>query len=125
MPYFSAYSSSKAAILRLTDTLALETKEYSISVFAISVGPARTEIMAHIMNSNAGQKWFPEGQTWLSKPEVWVPVERAGELVGFLASGKADVLSGRLFGSSDNEAELVRRAEEIQKGDLYTLRLRK
>jgi hypothetical protein len=81
--------------------------------------------MAHIMNSNAGQKWFSEGQTWLSKPEVWVPVERAGELVVFLASGKADVLSGRLFGSSDNEAELVRRAEEIQKGDLYTLRLRK
>ena len=125
IPYFSAYPSSKSAILRFTDTLALETQEYGISVFALVIGPARTGMMAHIIESDAGQKWFPEGQTWLSEPERWVPVERGGQLAVFLASGKADVLSGRLFDDSDNEAELVRHSDEIKKNDLYTLRMRK
>jgi NAD(P)-dependent dehydrogenase (short-subunit alcohol dehydrogenase family) len=37
-PHFSAYTTSKAAVIRLSEILAAETKEYDISVFAIHPG---------------------------------------------------------------------------------------
>lgn len=42
----------------------------------------------------------------------------------FLVSGRADPLSGRLIRAQDSGDELVRRAEEIQRDDLYTVTLR-
>ena len=42
----------------------------------------------------------------------------------FLASGRADVLSGRVINVQDTEADLLKRIVEIQERDLYTLRLR-
>ena len=53
-----------------------------------------------------------------------VPPERAAQLVLFLASGKADALSGCYFSVRYDLAEMVSRAEEIREGELYTLRLR-
>jgi NAD(P)-dependent dehydrogenase (short-subunit alcohol dehydrogenase family) len=50
--------------------------------------------------------------------------ERAAQLVVFLASGDGDWLSGRCLSVSDDVAELGRRTEEIQRHDLYVLRLR-
>ena len=41
-----------------------------------------------------------------------------------LASGRAYAMTGRHINVSDDEADLLRRAEEIQKNDLYILRLR-
>jgi hypothetical protein len=52
------------------------------------------------------------------------PINRSAEMLLFLASGRADALSGRFIRVQDNEEELVRRAEEIQKSDLHTLTLR-
>jgi hypothetical protein len=42
----------------------------------------------------------------------------------FLVSGRADALSGRFIRTQDNEEELLRRAEEIQRDDLHTVTLR-
>jgi len=41
-----------------------------------------------------------------------------------LASGRADALSGRYLTAYDDLAELIGRAAEIRRDDLYTLRLR-
>ena len=41
-----------------------------------------------------------------------------------LASGRADALSGRYLTAYDDVEELIGRAAEIQRDDLYTLRLR-
>ena len=40
----------------------------------------------------------------------------------FLASGKADALTGRHINSTDSLEELIGRADEIVQEDLYTLR---
>jgi hypothetical protein len=53
-----------------------------------------------------------------------VPPERSARLVVWLATGRADQLSGRYLTVDDNLETLVARAEEIQQADLYTLRLR-
>ena len=43
----------------------------------------------------------------------------------YLVSGKGDSLSGRHISWDDAEDELTSRADEIEKEDLYVLRLRK
>src|SRR5262245_46759765 len=42
VPFVSAYSCGKAALLRLTDSIALETRGHGVSVFAISPGNVQT-----------------------------------------------------------------------------------
>jgi hypothetical protein len=59
-------------------------------------------------------------------PSVWTPIERAGEVCVFLASGQADQLTGRyIHVREDDVHEMVARADEIVEHDLYTLRLRR
>jgi len=52
------------------------------------------------------------------------PIERCTQMLLFLVSGRADALSGRFIRTGDNEDELTRRAEEIQRNDLHTVTLR-
>ena len=44
MPYYDAYSASKAAIVRLTENFALELEQFNISVTAISPGAVNTKM---------------------------------------------------------------------------------
>ena len=112
-PPYSAYSTSKAALIRLTDSLAEMTADQGICVFGISPGMVKTA-MTDAM------------PVMRSKPEAdWVAPELAAELCVFLASGQADRLSGRYVHVLDDIRELVRRAEEIEASDLYALRVRK
>jgi hypothetical protein len=53
-----------------------------------------------------------------------VPPARAANLVVPLASGQAGALSGCCIDVRDDVAAMVQRAEEIQKDELYALRLR-
>ena len=117
MPYLTGYDCSKVAITRLTHFLASETKNHSISVFAISIGPTPTEMMMYLIDSPDGRKWFPDLHDWAE--QNWQPLESAGPLVTFLASGKADVLTGRWVGPEDDLPELIRRIDEIEHGQLY------
>jgi hypothetical protein len=54
-----------------------------------------------------------------------VTPEVVAELVMYLASGKADRLSGRLFSVNENLDEIVRRAGEVESDNLYVLRSRR
>jgi NAD(P)-dependent dehydrogenase (short-subunit alcohol dehydrogenase family) len=118
-PYMSPYGSAKAAVLHLTNSLAAETKDYGISVFAVTPGTVHTGLTEDIMRAAAGQE-LPH--QLVSKK--WIPAERVGELAVFLAAGKADSLSGRFLHVLDPVADLVERADEVERDDLYVLRLR-
>ncbi|GAC1629568.1 MAG: glucose 1-dehydrogenase [Chloroflexota bacterium] len=118
-PYGSAYGTSKAAVLHLTNSLAAETAEFGISVFAISPGRVHTQMADEIERDEARRKWLPEPSS-----QPWSPPERAAGLVVFLAGGHADRLSGRYIHVSTDLTAMMDRAEEIERDDLYTLRLR-
>jgi NAD(P)-dependent dehydrogenase (short-subunit alcohol dehydrogenase family) len=123
-PYSTAYRCSKAAVLRFTDCLALEIKDYGISVFAVHPGTVRTAMTEDLLESEAGQKWMPTFQkTFDNKQDV--SSERCAELIVTLASGKADALTGRYIQVFDDIDDMVLRSKEILHDDLYTLRLRK
>ena len=110
---YSAYSVSKAALLRLTDCLAEMTTAHGIHVFAISPGLVKTEMTLGLPIYQD----VPDSE--------WIPAERAAELCLFLACGKADQLSGRYVHVTDDIAEMVAHAHEIVEKDLHVLRMRK
>ena len=118
-----AKAGERGAIVRLTETLAVETRAHHIPIFAIYPGLVRTTIMEEILQSEAGQRWMPEARTRFEEGRD-VPPERAAQLVVFLASGQGDGLSGRCLYVHYDVAELAQRAETIQRDGLYVLRLR-
>jgi len=120
--YLSAYSSSKAGVMRLTDCLAAEAAPHGVRVFAISPGLVRTAMSEFVAHSPEGRKWRPEVAPVLAQ---WTQgPERAARLVVRLASGLADSLSGRFVGVNDDLDDLVKRADEIARDDLAVLRFR-
>jgi NAD(P)-dependent dehydrogenase (short-subunit alcohol dehydrogenase family) len=125
--YTSAYAVSKAALIRLGENLAAETGEHGISVFNIDPGFVRTAMTEAAAASTGDQKWRG-GRMRRSLtgegPLAPIPPQRAAELVLFLASGRADALSGCFISVHDDVAEMARRADEIQRDGLHTLRLR-
>lgn len=123
LPYMSAYVTSKASLIRFSEVLADEVRPHGISVFAIQPGSVRTRMAEQILSASAGKNWF----SWLE--QVYergddVTPEPATRLILFLASGAADSLSGRFFNITDDPKEVVGRAEEILKNDLYAMRVR-
>jgi len=124
-PYAAAYAIGKCAVIRFSENLAAETKEHGIGVFSIHPGFVRTAMVEAIARSPEDEKWFGG---WARKSLAAghdVPSERAANLVVLLASGQADALSGCYIEVGDDVAGMVLRAEEVQRDELYTLRLRK
>jgi NAD(P)-dependent dehydrogenase (short-subunit alcohol dehydrogenase family) len=119
-PYHSGYAASKAALLRLTEHQAAELAPYGVAVFAINPGLVFTAMPERF--------WAPEGQRWLQwargvYEERAIPPERAAQLCVYLASGKADGLSGRYIDVYLDIEELVGRVAEVRERDLFTLRM--
>jgi NAD(P)-dependent dehydrogenase (short-subunit alcohol dehydrogenase family) len=123
IPYITAYVTSKAALVRLTDCLAAEVKANGLAVFAINPGAVRTDMTERALNSDEGKKWTPwVGEMFAAGQDV--PPECAADLVTFLASGQANSLSGCYISVEDDVLDMVLRAEQIQHDDLHKMRLR-
>jgi NAD(P)-dependent dehydrogenase (short-subunit alcohol dehydrogenase family) len=123
---FSAYCTSKTALIRFSECLAIENKEYGISVFAINPGNVRTSMTEYLHDSEiVGQRapWMQEDwQKRFSNAED-TPMERSVALILQLATGQADALSGRYIDAEDDLTRLLYHADEIESKDLYSLRL--
>lgn len=122
-PRFSAYSASKAAVVRLTETLADEVKEYNIDINAIAPGGVNTRLLeqALVAGEAAGKDFLAKAIK--QKREGGTPPEAVAELAVFLASAKSDGLTGRLISLIwDGWREIPRRLPEIMSSDIYTLR---
>jgi NAD(P)-dependent dehydrogenase (short-subunit alcohol dehydrogenase family) len=120
--YFSAYATSKAALVRFTETVAAEVKPHGVSMFAMGPGTVRTSMAEHSLCSSDGQKWLP----WFKRifdQGLDVPAERPSRLVLELASGRADILSGRFLSIWDDLDSLLRNVKQIEERNLYSLRI--
>ncbi|OGD86957.1 hypothetical protein A2Z23_01725 [Candidatus Curtissbacteria bacterium RBG_16_39_7] len=124
-PFFSAYAASKAAIVRLTETVAEEVKKYNIQVNAIAPGPINTKLLYEVLDAGqevAGDKEFEKAK--LQKKTGGTPIEKAVQLAIFLASDASNDLTGRLISAiyDDWQNFTQKKISQIEKSDLYTLR---
>jgi NAD(P)-dependent dehydrogenase (short-subunit alcohol dehydrogenase family) len=122
IPMLSAYVVSKTALYRLSENLAAETRGRGVMVFAIDPGLVRTAISESALSCGEPsiEQWFTDA---FANQEDVSP-ESAATLVVYLASGAADVLSGRNIDVSGDVAQMVARAAEIEEHQLYVLRER-
>jgi NAD(P)-dependent dehydrogenase (short-subunit alcohol dehydrogenase family) len=124
LPQMSAYCATKAAVTQWTKILAEDTRAHGIAVFAFHPGVVRTPMLAGLTESPDVPKEVGDRFRALVTQGRDTPIERCAQMLLFLVSGRADALSGRFIRAQDSEEELVRRAEEIQRDDLYTVSLR-
>lgn len=117
IPNLGAYAISKTSVTRFSEQLALDLAPHGITVFPIRPGVVRTRMVESVRKSvPVVQNFLDEGRD--------VPPEATADLVEYLASGKADSLSGCVFSVEENWDEMVRRAEKIRRDEMYTLRMR-
>lgn len=124
-PFRSAYACSKAALIRLTECIAVEAERLAPAVraFAIHPGTVLTPMNeGHLTNPDVA-RWLPEAAGWVHAMRGKSPAP-AIRLVLFLASGAGDALSGRYFDAeTDDLADLSHRAAEIAREDRRVLRV--
>jgi hypothetical protein len=80
--------------------------------------------MSESIYSPEGQKWLPWFRSTFDEGRD-VPAERPARLILDLASGKANLLSGRFLSINDDLDDLINRASELEKNSHYMLRLQK
>jgi NAD(P)-dependent dehydrogenase (short-subunit alcohol dehydrogenase family) len=107
VPWASAYATSKAAVLRLVDSVAQELAGTGVSVFAISPGMVATEM------TQFPEEFLAHYPDWRDKAVAdGVPPQRAADLVLALTSGEYDALSGRFLRTGTDLAAGVRMAHQ-------------
>ena len=103
---FSAYGVSKAAVVRLTETLAEEVKEFNIQVNAIAPGAVDTKLQDSVLaaGERAGDL-LQRIRRLRETGEGGTPREVPAELALFLASDDSRDLTGRLISAPNDKWE--------------------
>ena len=122
-PFFSAYGAAKAAVVRLTETLAEELRDQDIQVNAIAPGAVHSRMWNEMRAAGAagGQKLLEELKQM--DRTGGIPPERAACLALFLASDRSRNLTGRLISAVyDKWEEMEPRIATIMSTEAGTLR---
>jgi len=124
LPRISAYASSKAAVVRLAETLAEETRGTGIDVNAIAPGALNTRLLDEILAGGpekVGAAFFQRALQ--QKEQGGAPLKCGADLCVFLLSSASDGISGKLISAVwDPWPDLQKNADELNQTDIYTLR---
>lgn len=120
---FSAYSSTKAALVRFSETLAQEVWPY-VRVNCIAPGAMKTRLLEEVIASGkiiAGVNEFNVAEKVFAQDGT--SMDRVAELALFLASDFSRDITGKLVSALwDKWEEWPKHIEELQASDIYTLR---
>lgn len=133
LPRFSAYAASKAAVVRLTETLAEELRELDVTANAIAPGAVDTRLQDEVLaaGERAGEL-YGRMRRLRESGEGGVPPELPAALAVFLASDAAAGITGKLISAPHDgwqswDAARVRELGEsawltLRRMDPHTLR---
>jgi len=124
LPNISSYAASKAAVVRLMETLAEELRPFQVDVNAIAPGALATRLVDEVLAAGAekvGAAFFEKNKGWKEKGAV--PLELGANLAVYLASTESDGITGKLISAQwDPWKDLQTHRDELAKSDIYCLR---
>ncbi len=124
LPNLSAYAASKAAVVRLVETLAEEMREAGIDVNAIAPGALNTRLLDEVLVAGpekVGPSFYE--QALRQKAQGGTALEVGASLCVFLASAASDGITGKLIAAVwDPWNTLPERLGDLRDSDIYTLR---
>jgi NAD(P)-dependent dehydrogenase (short-subunit alcohol dehydrogenase family) len=122
-PNYSAYASSKVAVVRLAETVALEVAELGIRVNALAPGFVATRLHQETMEAGTDRAGAFYETTKARLAQGAVAPEVAAKAAAFLLSDRARSITGRFLAAPYDEIErLPEHLEELRDSDLFTLR---
>jgi len=124
LPRVSAYAASKAAVVRFTESLALEVSEYHIDVNAVAPGALNTRMMEQLVSAGPERVGEAFYQRMLKvRDDGGVPLDVGATLCVWFGSAESDGITGRLISAPwDSWRDLPKHVAELAQSDLYTLR---
>jgi NAD(P)-dependent dehydrogenase (short-subunit alcohol dehydrogenase family) len=123
LPNISAYAASKAAVIRLMETLAEELKSFHVDVNAIAPGALATRLVDEVLaagTEKVGAAFFEKNKNWKEKGAV--PLELGASVAVYLASAESDGITGKLISAQWDPWEKLHEFKGDLSGDIYTLR---
>ena len=124
LPNISSYAASKAAVVRLMETLAEELKAFHVDVNAIAPGALATRLVDEVLAAGpdkVGAAFFEKNKVWKEKGAV--PLDLGASLAVYLASADSDGITGRLISAQwDPWNDLQAHRDELATSDIYCLR---
>jgi NAD(P)-dependent dehydrogenase (short-subunit alcohol dehydrogenase family) len=124
LPRISAYAASKAAIVRFTETLAVEVRSDHIDVNAIAPGALNTRLLDELLANGpdkVGQEFYERALK--QKAEGGAPLEKGAQLAVFLGSPASDGITGKLISAVwDPWEAFSEHRDDLLQTDIYTLR---
>jgi NAD(P)-dependent dehydrogenase (short-subunit alcohol dehydrogenase family) len=122
-PSFSSYASSKAALVRFSETIADELRSQNIRVNCIAPGAMKTKMLEEVLafSGNAGERELELAKKVFS--EGGASMDRVADLMLFLASDAGKGITGKLISVAwDNWEEWPNHISELNSTDAFTLR---
>ena len=124
MPRVTAYATSKAAVVRFTESMALELRADLIDVNAVAPGALATRLLDQAVDAGpeaVGAEFH--ARMVKIRAEGGTPLSKGADLCVYLGSKASDGVTGRLLSAVwDPWPTLGERAAELDGSDIYTLR---
>jgi NAD(P)-dependent dehydrogenase (short-subunit alcohol dehydrogenase family) len=124
MQNFTAYSASKAAIVRFADTIALELKDYNIQINSIAAGPINTKILDEIIKTGAKKVGnFYNKNIQKQTENGGLPLVKVTELVSYLLEDESKFINGKIISPKwDNWEKWKKNKKFFKNTEVFTLR---
>ena len=123
LPNISSYAASKAAVVRLGETLAEELRPFHVDVNMIAPGALKTRFVEQVLEAGpdkVGKEFFAKNKKW--SEEGAVPLELGANLAVYLASAASDGITGKLISAQWDPWEKLQDFKADLNSDIYTLR---
>lgn len=124
LPRISAYAAAKAAVVRLTETLAEELREFGIQVNAVAPGALNTRLLDEVLQAGpdvVGAEFYQKALK--QRDSGGAPLQKGADVCVYLASAQSDAITGKLLSAIwDPWDRLHEFSADLEKTDIYTLR---